>query len=319
MELSQKRQDMIKAAKLYYFGNMPQDEIAEMMGISRPKVSRLLTEARQIGVVKVSVSEPDDSLEETTRRIRETFGLRRVIIVPSGANEDIAKANVGRAASDFLNENIRPESKIGISWGTTLATFAREFRAKEPCPHARVVQMIGGTYSQSLNIDGRELVKTISGKLQCRSSILHAPLLVHNPTLRDLLMQEPAVMEHFEHIRTLDMAFIGIGHAGRDAVAVRANYIAEEEVRKLEAMGMVGDVCGHYITADGEVPETFLTSRVVGITPQQLRSIPLVAGLCVGHKKAEPILAVLRGHYINCLIIDEVAAISLLAAMNADG
>ena len=319
MELSRKRQDMIKAAKLYYYGNMSQDEIAGMMGISRPKVSRLLTEARQIGVVKVSVSDPSGTTEEMAERIRGTFGLRQVIIVPSGANEDMAKVNVGRAASDFLNENIRPDSKIGMSWGTTLSTFAREFRAREPYPEARVVQMVGGTYSQSLNIDARELVKTISGKLQCRHSILHAPLLVHNPTLRDLVMQEPAAVEHFEYIRTLDMAFVGIGTAGRDAVAVRANYITEEEVKKLGEIGMVADLCGHQLTADGQAPETFLSNRVVGITPAQLRSIPLVAGLCVGHRKTEPILAVLRGHYVNCLIIDEVAAISLLAALDAEG
>ena len=47
MEHSKKRKDLIEVAKLYYYGNLSQDQIAKLMGLSRPKVSRLLAEARQ--------------------------------------------------------------------------------------------------------------------------------------------------------------------------------------------------------------------------------------------------------------------------------
>lgn len=318
MEQSQKRQDMIKAAKLYYYGNMSQDTIAEMLGISRPKVSRLLAEARKIGIVKIEVSDPNFSYkyQDNAERIRDYFHLLYVKIVPSGADEDIAKTNVGRAASDFLNDHIHETSHIGLSWGTTLASFAREFRAKASYPNACVVQLVGGTYSQSMNIDARELVKTISGKLQCKYSLLQGPMIVHNPALRDLLMQEPAVIEHFHHIHELDMAFVGIGKShDRDSVVLRANYIAEDEAYQLYQLGMVCDICGHQLKADGSSPHTFLSNRVFGISLEELRNVPLVMGLCVGHKKTEPLLAALRGKYLTGIIIDEVAAISLISAI----
>lgn len=316
MEQSRKRQDIIRAAKLYYYGNMSQDEISRLMGISRPKVSRLLTEARQLNIVQITVHDPQDSCAQLAKNLQQHFKLQYVTVVDSGNSEESAKENVGRAASSFLNTHIRDGSKIGISWGTTLASFTREFHADAPMPHARIVQLVGGTYSENLNIDGRELVKVLAKKLQCAHSILQAPLIVHNAALRDLLMQEPAVLAHFRHIRTLDMAFVGIGTSYyKDSIAYRADYIAEEEGRKLNELGLVCDICGRQLLEDGSEPTTFLSNRVVGISLEELHRIPLVVGLCTGHKKAAPLLAALRGRHINSMIIDEVAAIALLAAV----
>ena len=47
MTQSDKRKNMIKIAKLYYYGHMTQEQIAQMMGMSRSKVTRLLMEAEQ--------------------------------------------------------------------------------------------------------------------------------------------------------------------------------------------------------------------------------------------------------------------------------
>lgn len=315
MEQSQKRKDIIKAAKLYYYGNMSQQEIAQLMNISRPKVSRLLTEARQLNIVQITIRDPRMSLEQNAEKLKKHFNLRFVSVVPSAVNDEATKVNVGRAASDYLNSNMQDHTKIGISWGTTLCAFTREFQAKTSFPNAMVVQLVGGTYSQNLNIDARELVKVIAHKLQCNHSILQAPLIVSDPALRDLLMKEPAIIEHFRQIHSLDIAFVGLGSSYyKDSIAYRANYIEENEAKRLGELGLVCDICGHQLREDGSEPDTFLSNRVVGVTMEELHQIPTVVGLCAGHKKTQPILAALRGRHINALIIDEIAAISLLTA-----
>lgn len=315
MEQSQKRRDMIKASKLYYFGGMSQEEIARLMEISRPKVSRLLSEARQLNIVQITINDPYTSNDEHAKLLAKRFGLQYVRVVPSGNCEEAAKNNVGLAASELLNARLQEKSMIGLSWGTTLAAFARAFHAEHAAPGAKVIQLVGGTYSQSLNIDGRELVKSISKKLQCEHRLLQAPLIVHNPALRDLLMQEPAVKEHFRLIRNLDMAFVGIGASYyKDSIAYRAHYLEEDEARRLSDLGLVCDICGHQLLPDGSEPDTSLTNRIIGISLKDLDRIPFVVGLCAGHKKAAPLLAALHGRHINAMIIDEVAAISLLAA-----
>lgn len=314
MEQSKKRQDMIKASKLYYYGNMSQDEIAQLMGISRPKVSRLLTEARQLNIVQIVINDSGSSNLQNAEKLRRHFGLEYVKIVPTQHTEAATKAAVGRAASAFLNEHLQENSKIGISWGTTLAAFVHEFKAKRPMPKAIVVQLIGGTYSQSLNIDVRELVKELAHKLDCQHSILQAPLVVHNPKLREMLMEEPATQEHFRNVRDLSIAFVGIGNSYyKDSIVYQANYIEEKAGQLLNEMGLVCDICGHQLLPDGTAPRTFLSDRVVGIALEDLHRIPLVVGLCEGKKKAPPLLTALKGRHINCVIADEVAALTVIS------
>src|SRR5699024_2776830 len=100
MEQSQKRKDIIKIAKLYYYGNLSQEQIAKLMGLSRPKVSRLLTEARELNIVQISVRDPNLSYEEQEEKLKQRFGLEYIRIVSSGTTDEISKRNVGRAASD---------------------------------------------------------------------------------------------------------------------------------------------------------------------------------------------------------------------------
>ena len=51
---------MVNVARLYYEQNMTQNEIAKMLGISRPLVSILLTEARACGVVTITINRVED-------------------------------------------------------------------------------------------------------------------------------------------------------------------------------------------------------------------------------------------------------------------
>lgn len=314
MEPSRKRQDMIKAAKLYYYGDMSQDEVAQLMGISRPKVSRLLNEARQLNIVQIIIRDSSSSILQNAEKLKKRFALEYVHIVPTQPSEAATKASIGQAASAFLNKHLSESCKIGISWGTTLASFVHEFQSKRPMPKATVVQMVGGTYSQSLNIDARELVKDLAGKLACRHSILQAPFFVHNPKLREMLMDEPDTKTHFQHLHNLDIAFVGVGNSYyKDSVVFRANFVDESAGKLLSEMGIVCDICGHQIMLDGSAPRTYFSDRVTGISLEDLRRVPLVVGLCEGKSKVTPLLAALHGGYINCLITDEVAALTLIS------
>lgn len=314
MEQSEKRKAIVKVAKLYYYGNMSQEEIARMMGISRPKVSRMLAAAHQYNIVRIEIKDPLFSNQEVARKLCEHFKLKQVVVVSTGQNMDEAKDNIGIAASDFLNSILCDGIKIGISWGTTLNAFVNRFQAVKPVPHSCVVQLAGGTYSQTMHLDGRELAGRLAQKLNCGLSILQSPLLVHNPALRELLMEEPETMEHFRLIKKLDAAFIGIGSSNyKNSILYKARYIDASEAKALSESGLC-DICGHQINVEGKEPNQDLARRHIGISLGDLAKVPLVVGLCAGNDKAQPIISGIHGGYINALIIDEIAAISLLEA-----
>lgn len=48
-------------ARLYYEKDRTQNEIAEIYGISRPMVSKLLKEAKEEGIVKITIAAPGEA------------------------------------------------------------------------------------------------------------------------------------------------------------------------------------------------------------------------------------------------------------------
>lgn len=318
MEPGEKRKTIIKVAKLYYYGNMTQNEIADMMGISRPKVSRLLTAAQQYNIVQIKINDPAFSNEETAETLRRHFGLKAVLVVKPGQSLEEAKDNIGKAASDFLNERLSDHLKIGISWGTTLNSFVHRFQCSRAVPDAMVAQLVGGTYSQTMHMDGRDLAKTLAKKMKCRYSVLETPMVVHNPALKELLMEEPETIEHFKLLKELDIAFVGIGSTNyKESVIYKAKYLDEAQAKELYSKGLC-DLCGHQIDSVGREPDTAFADRLIGISLEDLAAIPLVVGLCAGNMKTKPILSAIRGGYLDALIIDEIAAISLMEAENLE-
>ena len=44
---------LVHVAQLYYQQNLNQSEISKIVGLSRPTVSRMLEEAREVGIVEI--------------------------------------------------------------------------------------------------------------------------------------------------------------------------------------------------------------------------------------------------------------------------
>lgn len=312
MVQNDKRSMIVKTAKLYYYGHMTQNEIAEILNISRPKVARLLMEAERLNIVQITVNDPFFSFENAAEKIRAHFALKYVSIVSSGSSIADAKDNIGKTASEMLNANLSDNSRIGVSWGTTINAFVNRCQALKSTPRACVAQMVGCMYSPTMHMDGNEIARTLAKKLKCRFSPLQSPMFVHNPELKLLFMNEPETLEHFRLLDSLDMAFVGIGSSNyKDSVIYKANYVAEDEAREMYALGLC-DICGHQIDINGSALVPSMENKLIGISLESLRKIPLVVGMCAGKDRTQSIISCVHGGYLNALIIDEVAAISLM-------
>ena len=71
-------QQLIDASRLYYELGETQSRVAELLGVTRPQVSRILKRARAEGIVEIRIV---DRAAEATRRpatsSAERFGLQR--------------------------------------------------------------------------------------------------------------------------------------------------------------------------------------------------------------------------------------------------
>jgi len=64
-----------------------QAQIATRLDVSRPGVSRLLQEARDAGIVKIQIVDPNANGTRLEAALREKFGLKHAVVVPSDTND----------------------------------------------------------------------------------------------------------------------------------------------------------------------------------------------------------------------------------------
>lgn len=70
-----KRRLSIEAARMYYMSDYSQIEIASMLGVSRPTVSRLLQYAKDQGYVRINIVDPLEDLDELGERVKQKYEL----------------------------------------------------------------------------------------------------------------------------------------------------------------------------------------------------------------------------------------------------
>ena len=309
------RNTLVMIAKLYYVGNLSQQEIADMMGLSRLKISRLLKECRDKHIVEFTFNANPMLREDMAAAIKNQLGLKDVIVVTSETTGEKSKAAVGKAAAAYFTQKIQDNMSVGVAWGTTANQLVQHFNPQPDRKGCRVIQLAGGMYIPGINIDGRDIVRALANKLNASWHMMQAPMVVQNVMTRQLLMEEPEIQRHFMLFPDIDIAIVGLGTANPDrSVTYLGGYISLEESRALVAEGATADICGRRIRIDGTPADCFLNNRVMSVELSTLADIPLVIGVGEGAERATTIIAGARAGIIKALIIDELCAIAVLNA-----
>jgi DNA-binding transcriptional regulator LsrR (DeoR family) len=127
-----------------------------------------------------------------------------------------------------------------------------------------------------------------------------------------MLMNQPMLRDVFERGRTVDLAFLSVGELAAASTMTTLSLINREEVSTLKDSGAVGDVCSHWIDANGDLVDHPLNGRAVGLPPQYLRDVPRVILVSGGKAKLLAMHGALVARYANVLVTDEQTAQQLL-------
>jgi deoxyribonucleoside regulator len=312
---------LASVATLYYEDGLTQLEIARRTGYSRSAISRLLTEAKDQGIVEVRIHYPLHRALELERQLQDLFDLDDVFVISAASLEyDRMLRLIGRAAASYLEDNAPEGGVLGVSWGTALYEVVSALRPRN-VPGLKVVQMIGAVGGGDPLIDGPELARSLAANFGASYATLHAPLIVDDASIRDALLSQRNVIHAIELARDVDMAVVGIGSVEPELSSfVRAGYLSKEEMLAIQNHGAVGDICGTHFNQNGEILEIDLHGRIIGIGLADLRaSHGKVIGVAGGARKAPAIAGALCGAYIDVLVTDASAAASILAEHRPDG
>ena len=106
---------MHAAAKLHYLDGLTQLEISRRMQVSTATVSRLLSHARQEGIVRIQLVDLDET-DEIGDKLCGLLGLKAVRVLESGKVAPLA-SQVGALLTEA---DLGPGSVVAIGWGRTV-------------------------------------------------------------------------------------------------------------------------------------------------------------------------------------------------------
>ncbi len=305
--------DVTSVARLYYLDGLGQQAIAAMIGVSRSTVSRLLTAARERGIVRISVDPYDPRDAGLERKLCERFQLRHCVVVRTpGRTAETARRTVGYYAATAVAERFQPGQAIGLAGGRTLYELVHAIDACQPPPRARVVQLMGNIGPTTSAIDATELSRILASRLDGTFFTLNAPAFASDRRTREVFVEHEHIRTVRELFGVLDMALVGIGSLDESAFVEREALTAAD-VSRLRGAGAIGEVCGRFYDRSGRECETEYRDRVISVELDELRRCPEVVGVTNGARRARAVHAALRGRLVNSLVIDQQGAEALLA------
>jgi DNA-binding transcriptional regulator LsrR (DeoR family) len=304
-----------KVSKLYYEQELHQREIAEKLHLSRAKVSRLLQQARDYGIVQITILPPHNVYADQEERLEKILGLSEVVIVDVSDPESQAAVSheIGVAAAEYLKRTIRSNDIIGLSWGTTLQAMASAIRPTT-ARNIHIVQLNGGLGPPFADTHATNIARRFAQTLDAKLTQLPVPGIVDDEEIKKALMSDRRIADVFRLYERINVAFGGIGAPTPDSVLMRdGSIINREELDQLLVLGAVGDIALRFMDNEGRLIPSEIEPRVVGITEEQLKGVPRVVGIAGGQQKAEIIQSALKGGWLDVLITDHRTAEWLLA------
>jgi DNA-binding transcriptional regulator LsrR (DeoR family) len=295
-------------ARQYYLEGMAKTDIAELHGLSRYKVARILDACLEQGIVRIEINAGGAVDTELSERLRTHFALEHALVV-SGPFADAAglRDALGRTAADLLAETLTEDDVLGVAWGRTLDAVARQAHDLPPC---RIVQMVGiaGTVqANSVNMM-RQLAMVSGGP----GNPIYAPLIVSDHDTLVALRRQPGIEAAVSRWPAITVAVVAVGSWDPEGSQLYG-VLSDEDRAELDRLDVVCELCSIPFDADGRPVSTTLTERAMAIPYADLERIPEVIAVGGGEAKLDALRAVLRGRAVTSVVTDSAVAVRLLA------
>jgi DNA-binding transcriptional regulator LsrR (DeoR family) len=307
---------LARVARMYHERGLKQPQIAAELHLSQPRVSRLLKQAVEMGIVRTVVALPAGVYTDLEDQVRDRYGLRDVVVVDAGGAAGEVFLALGAAAAQYLDATLTGREVIGISsWSETLISAVESMRPQNGQPSEQVVQLVGGVGNPQVQVQATRLASRLAELTGAEPVFLPAPGLVSSPEVRRAIMDDSSVADVVAAWGRVTMALVGIGSLEPSPLLRSSgNAVVEADQEQLRRLGAVGDVCYRFFDDQGRLVRSELDDRVMGIPPERLRSIPRRVGIAGGERKLSAIRAALLGGWVNVLITDLSMARRLLEA-----
>ena len=292
---------MSEAAILYYENHLTQQEIADMMKLSRQTVSKLLNDALKENVVEIRIHNPQKDCEALQKEIEKQFGIRKsVVTCVSSKNEYLRKTVTVSAASEYLTGIVKKGNlKIALSWGRTIQSLIETMPQLSTIGNV-VFPLFGATDNENSYFSSNELARSLADKIGADVKYAWFPYLADSDEDCRLIK----TISYYKKIEDLwnraDIAIMGIGNT--EILEVFGKSFGYND----KYADVIGDVATHFFNKNGEFINLYENSICASV--ENIRKSKERVAVACGDHKVEAIIGALKSGMIDTLITDEYTA-----------
>lgn len=307
--------DALTAARLYYMQDLTMDAIAQELAVSRSSVSRLLSFARETGLVDISVRSPREMPNLIERELGRRYSVvAHVVPMPDVTTDVDRRERVALYTARIIGQFFDSNMTMGIAWGSTMSAISRHLIDK-PTHNSQVVQLNGaGNPRTSGIIYASEILQRFGDAFDAFVEQFPVPAFFDHAETKAAMWRESSVRRVLDVQQNIDIALFGLGapFGTLPSHVYTGGYLDEVDLSWLQEHGVVGDIATVFFREDGSYDEIPLNERATGPDPASLKRVARRICVVSGESKLPSIRGALAGGFLTDLVIDAGTARLLL-------
>lgn len=292
-----------EVAVMYYEKEYTQSRIAKELNLSRPTVASMLKEAKEKGIVTITVNKIQKQEKYLSDWITQKYNLKSVHIVQKNINSTETKRNIGQRAASFIEQNLESTTSIGLGWGTTLYHYVQAASYIDTDINT-IIPLIGGVSINDVKYHANHLVFELADKYKSSPHYFYAPAVAENEDIYNAFAYSGLASSALAEAKIVDTAIISPDNPYHQSTLQHLGYVTEEDIINLKKLNIVGDILTSFYDKNGEVIENSISRKMLGLTINDLSEIENVIVLASGSHKNESTKALLKTNVVDHLILD---------------
>ena len=298
MNISQdKRKRLAYVARRYYLEDQKQSDIARELGVSRPMASRLLAEARALGVVEITVHDPETRTARLMERLRRMGSVQGGVLIDDGGDSDGANRLLSEGAVQLLWQ--LGAQRLGVGWGYLIGQIVNwlEQNPQTDSPVTDICPLVGNASIPARNYQSNENIRLMAQQLGAAPHFLYLPALPESLEEKEVLCSTEVYRQIYRQWETLDTALVNIGDYPSSpdfASLVRYGSLLQEQ-------RACGRMLVYYFNEDGHVIQSE-QDFAIQIPVDVLRRCQNIIGVCSANTSAKAVRGALRSGLLTHIV-----------------
>ena len=290
----EKKKRLAHVARKYYMEDQKQSDIARDLGVSRPLISRMLSEARELGIVEITIHEPGAREARLLERLQLSSSIRGGILVEDGANDDATNRLLSQGAVELLRQlGVR---RLGVGWGYLIGQLV-SWLEENPQPNSTITDicpLVGNASIPARNYQSNENVRLMAQQMGATPHFLYLPALPESLEEKQLLCSTEVYRQIQQQWEKLDTALVNIGDYPSSpdfASLVRYGNLLQQQ-------RACGRMLIYYFNEDGFIIQSE-QDFAIQIPIDILKRCPNIIGVCSANTSAKALRGALKSGFFT--------------------